>query len=372
MFHAFTHPDPMVAKKAASVMEALRGPESREKDALIARFSAAMSRPADTKNGRDLFEKNCAVCHKFGDKGKDVGPNLTGVGLHGEAVLLTHILDPNRVVEGNFVSYNVIMKKDDEYSGLIKTENSEKVVLKNLEGEVELRRADIASIKSSGLSLMPEGLEALGEKNIRDIIGYLAATVPRGFHPIDLGPAFTADTRKGLFAAQSDAPSLAFKQFGIVMVDNIPFNIVNPAGMKSGNNVVVLKGGGGFSKTLPQRVEFPVGSSALKLYILGGVAGWGFPDGEPDRQDVPAAKARIEYADGSPEDVVWKNGEEFADYLRPYEVPGSRSAGDLLNSGQVRWFTVTPKRRTEIKKITLESFNNHLAPAFVAMTAQTE
>jgi len=367
-----THPDPVVAKKAAKVFDALRGPQLTEKSALIGKFQAAFLQPADLKNGKDLFEKNCAVCHKFGDKGKDAGPNLTGVGLHGETVLLIHILDPNRVVEGNFISYNVVTKKDEEYTGLIKSENTEKVVLKNLEGEVEIRRADIVSMKSSGLSLMPEGLEALGDKNIRDIVGYLVASVPKGFRPIDLAGAFTADSRKGLYAVQSETPSLDFKQFGIVMVDNIPFDIVNPAATRAGKNVIVLKGGTGFAKTLPQRVEFAVGTKARKIYVLGGVAGWGFPYGEPDIQDVPAAKARLEYADGQTEEIIWKNGEEFADYVRPYEVPGSRSVGGLTDAGQLRWFAIVPKRQVQIKKIVLESFNNHVAPTFVAMTAQVE
>ena len=367
-----THPDAAVARRAKVVIEALTGPQLREKNALIVQFQSFFNKPADLKNGKELFEKNCALCHKFGDKGKDAGPNLTGVGLLGESVLLTHILDPNRVVEGNFISYNITTKKDDEYSGLIKSENSEKVVLRNLEGEIEIRRADIAVMKSSGLSLMPEGFEALGGPNIRDIVGYLAATIPKGFRPLDLGNAFTADSRKGLYASQSDPASLAFKQFGVVIVDNIPFNIVNPAATVRGQNVVVLKGGSGFAKTLPQRVEFPVGTAAKKLYILGGVAGWGFPYGEPDEQNVPAARARLEYADGESEEIIWKNGEEFADYVRPYEVPGSRSVGGLTDAGQLRWFTIIPSRQAEIKKIVLSSFNNHLAPTFVAVTAQTE
>ncbi len=367
-----THPDAMVAKRAAAVFEALNGPQLREKNALIASFAPFFNKPADLKNGKELFEKNCAVCHKFGDKGKDAGPNLTGVGLHGESVLLTHILDPNRVVEGNFVSYNITTKKDEEFTGIIKSENTEKIVLKNLEAEIDIRRADIASMKSSGLSLMPEGLESLGGPNIRDIVGYLVATIPKGFRPLDLAAAFTADSRKGLYASQAEAASIVFKQFGIVIVDNIPFNIVNPAATTRGQNVIVLKGGSGFAKTLPQRVEFPVGTAAKKFYILGGVAGWGFPYGEPDVQNVPAAKARLEYTDGQTEEITWKNGDEFADYTRPYEVPGSRSVGGLTDSGQLRWFTIVPKHHGEIKKITLESFNNHLAPTFVAVTAQTE
>jgi len=366
------HPDRTLARKAATVIDSIRGPQVRQKEPLMARFRSSLNTPPDLKNGRDQFEKACAICHKFGDRGKDFGPNLTGVGLQGENVLLSHILDPNRVVEGNFISYEVVTKKDELYTGLIKSENLEKVVLNNLEGESEIRRAEIESIRPTGSSLMPEGLEALGEKNIRDIVGYLAANIPRGFRPLDLSAAFTADSRKGLYALQSDSPSLAFKQFGIVMVDNIPFNIVNPAASRGGRNIVVLKGGNGFSKTLPQRVEFAVGTKANKIYVLGGVAGWGFPYGDPDTQDVPAAKARLEYADGNIQEVVWKNGEEFADYVRPYDVPGSNSASDLLNAGQLRWFALVPQRSVEIKKITLESFDNHVAPTFVAMTAQVE
>jgi hypothetical protein len=175
-----------------------------------------------------------------------------------------------------------------------------------------------------------------------------------------------------LYAVQGPSPSLGFKQFGIVMVDNIPFNIANPATSPEGRNVVVLRGGSGFAKTLPQRVEFKVGLRASKLYFLGGVAGWGFPFGDPDSQDVPAARARIEYADGQIEQVTWNNGEEFADYVRPYEVPGSKSAGDLLNVGQLRWFSLSPQRAVEIRKIVLESFDNRVAPTFVAVTAQVE
>jgi hypothetical protein len=287
-------------------------------------------------------------------------------------VLLTHILDPNRVVEGNFISYDAMTRKGEDYSGLIKTENKDSVTLKNLEGEVELRRSDLESLRSSGRSLMPEGLEALGEKNLRDIIAYLSANKPRGLRTLDLAGAFTADSRHGLYAAASDTPSLAFRQYGIVMVDNIPFNIVNPATTANGKNVIVLRGGRGFAKTLPQRVEFKAGTRAVKLYILGGVAGWGFPDGDPAGYNVPACKATLHYADGQSEEVVWKNGEEFADYVRPYEVPGSKSAADLLTTGQLRWFTLAPRRMVEIDKVVLESFDNNIAPTFVAMTAQVE
>jgi len=367
-----THPDRTVARRASVVIESIQGPPNREKDALIAKVLPALSQAADLKNGREQFEKNCTICHKFGDKGKELGPDLTGIGLNAPGVLLLHILDPNRVVEGNFISCNIITKKGEEYSGLIKTENTESLTLKNLEGESVLRHADIASRRSSGLSLMPEGMETLGEKNLRDIIAYMTAHKPKGFQALDLAGAFTADSRRGLYAAAGEVPSLAFKQYGIVMVDNIPFNIANPATTPGGRNVIVLKGGSGFAKTLPQRVEFKAGLRAAKLYVLGGVAGWGFPDGDPEGYNVPACKATLYYADGQMEEVIWKNGEEFADYVRPYEVPGSKAVPELVTAGQLRWFSFVPRRHAEISKVVLESYDNNIAPTFVAMTAQLE
>jgi hypothetical protein len=46
--------------------------------------------------------------------------------------------------------------------------------------------------------------------------------------------------------------------------------------------------------------------------------------------------------------------------------------GGLTEAGQLRWFAIVPKRQAVIKQITLESFNNHLAPTFVSMTAQVD
>ncbi|HKX63239.1 MAG TPA: PVC-type heme-binding CxxCH protein [Verrucomicrobiae bacterium] len=367
-----THPDKRLARQASALLDELQGPVQRDKAPLIAKFAEALKTAYNHDNGREMFIRNCTICHKFVDKGRAVGPELTGAGLHGGPVLLTHILDPNRIVEGNFIAYNLITKKGDGYTGLVKTENKDSVTLRNLEGEVTVKRADIASFTSSGLSLMPEGFEALGEKNMRDILGYIISKTPKGFRPLDLSPAFTANSQRGLYLSQSDPPSLVFKQFGVVMVDAIPFEIANPAAISGKKNVVVLKGGEGFAKSLPQRVEFSVGSAADKLYVLGGVAGWGFPYGPPEGYDVPAAKATIVYENDETEEVTWKNGEVFADYARPYDVPGSKAVSDLTTSGQLRWFSIVPKQKKAIRKVVLESFNNHLAPTFVAVTAQKD
>jgi putative membrane-bound dehydrogenase-like protein len=363
------YPDPTVARRANEVIDALQGPPVREKATLIAQFKGHLDQPFDRKNGKEMFKQNCALCHKLAGDGKDLGPDLTGEGLHDPAVLLAHILDPNRVVEGNSVPYDVTTKKQEDYFGLVARTNKDSVTLRGLEGDVELARADITAIRSAGRSFMPDGFEMLGEQTIRDIIGYLADKAPKGFRPLELAPAFTADSRKGLYE-QSDTPQLEFKKFGMVLVDSVPFDIASPSATPAGKNLIVLQGGTGFARTLPRRVEVAVNTKATKIHVLGGVAGWGYPGGEESGQGAPAARLVLKYTDGVTEEIILKNGEQFADYARQIDVPGSKYAPDLVAHGQLRWFTVAPKRQVEIKTLVIESYNNHLAPTFVALTAQ--
>ena len=373
VWRILTLDDAALATRARKVLEKLNEAPAKDRAAVAKKFTASFRKsPGDAKSGKEAYEKHCAACHRSGDKGKDIGPELTGAGLHGGAGLLARILDPNHDVESKFNPVVITTTKGRHHTGLIKTEGKETITLKHIEGDTELRRSDIASRETTRLSLMPEGYEALGEKTLRDIVAYLVSNTPKGFRALDLSRAFTADSRRGLFAESGDAPSLPFKQFGVVMVDNIPFNIVNPAATPDGRNVIVLRGGTGFAKQLPQKVEFTAGTPASKLYILGGVAGWGFPYGEPEQHSLAACKATLHYTDGATEEVTWRNGEEFADYVQPFEVPGSRPAADLVTDGQVRWFSYIPRRTVEIKTITLESFNNAIAPTFVALTAQVE
>src|SRR5207248_3084759 len=113
-----THSDSAVAAQAKTVLEALRGPEQKQKDSLIAQLKPAVEKPGgNLENGHKLFTANCATCHAFKNEGRDLAPNLTGMGAHGIADLLVHILDPNRLVEPNFFSTSIETKNDLSYDG---------------------------------------------------------------------------------------------------------------------------------------------------------------------------------------------------------------------------------------------------------------
>src|SRR5204863_1797477 len=211
-------------------------------------------------------------------EGRSIAPDLTGMGVHGKHELLVNIIDPNRQVETNYVSFNVRLKNGEVFNGLIAKETREMVVLKNNEGDREIRRSDIDAMHSTGLSLMPEGLESLGAEVIRDILTFMVSEAGN-FRVVDLQTAFTASSVKGLYDPVREPNNLRLKKYGILTVDKIPFQVMDPAKSLNGNNAIVLKGGAQpdwYCKTsLPVSVEIPMGFACDKLHVLGGIAAWG-------------------------------------------------------------------------------------------------
>jgi uncharacterized protein len=367
-----THSDAAVAKRANEVIDELRGPELKEKNALITKLEAEVSKPGNVENGHKLFTANCAVCHTFNGEGKQLAPDLSGMGVHGAHELLVHILDPNRMVEDNYMAVSVETKDGESYDGIIGRENRASVVLRNALGDTEIKTSDIKSRRSTGRSLMPEGFEALGSESLRDLLTYMIGGDAR-YRVIDMKSAFTSDSRQGLFTSPDQLnDTLRFRKFGIVKAGDVPFAVENPAKVTTGRNLVVLKAAQGHAKTMPQKVEITdVNIKASRLHFLGGVAGWGYPCCG-DNKNLEAAKITVTYTDGGSEEFVLRNGVEIVDFINSNnEVPGSKMVQDLVSNGQIRTFSRDLKKGGTISKITLESYGNIIAPLFAAITAET-
>ncbi len=177
---------------AASLSECLN-PGAKEMAATIAAFLPEARKPGNVENGKNLFTAACAICHKYDDlPSAEVGPGLTGMGTHSAEELLVHIIDPNREVDPTFWQWNITTKKGETLAGVITSENKAGITLRNQGGDTEIRKKDIASRVNTTLSFMPEGLDALGAENLRDIIAYMAATDRAALSKIqDLPPKST-------------------------------------------------------------------------------------------------------------------------------------------------------------------------------------
>ncbi len=371
LYRLRTHSDKAVAERAGTTIDELKGPEEKQKDQLIAKFQPEVAKPGDVANGAKLFTQNCAVCHKFKNEGAEFAPNLTGMGAHGAEELIVHILDPNRIVEPNFVSVSIETKDDLSYDGIVLRENNSAVVVRNQTAETEIRKDNIKTRRSTGRSLMPEGFEQLGAVGLRDLLTFLCVDEQR-FRILDLRTAFTANTTRGIYmTADSRDESLRFRKWGTIKHRDVPFDIVSTTRTPTGNNAVVLQGGDGMSRNYPKEVSFKVGMAVSRLHFLGGVAGWGYPLGEKDK---PAAKITVHYAGGKTDEFVLRNGVEIADYISKIDVPGSEALENLdqllLQGRQLRYFSRTLPKKAVVEKITLSSYANEVAPTFVSVTAE--
>jgi putative membrane-bound dehydrogenase-like protein len=142
---------------------------------IVAKYQAALSLKGDATRGRQVFEAACANCHVAGNLGKDVGPNLATIRAWSAEQILINILDPNREVSPNFLAYTVETKDGRTLDGIIVDEGAAGLTLKRADGATEtVLRGDLASLSGSGLSLMPEGLEAnISIEQMADLLAFL-------------------------------------------------------------------------------------------------------------------------------------------------------------------------------------------------------
>ena len=176
----------MASKNAAIRDRAIKllGTDTRQDRAqLIGTYQKSLSQTGDREAGHAVYKKLCATCHRAGDEGVEVGPNLATVTGRTPEDLVTHILDPNREVAPGAMVYNLETAEGTVLTGIIAEESPAALTLKRGEGVLEVvPRARVASVVSTGLSLMPEGLERdLSVQGMADLIAWirgLAAKTP--------------------------------------------------------------------------------------------------------------------------------------------------------------------------------------------------
>jgi putative heme-binding domain-containing protein len=166
------HPDARLKARAESLLGS--APRSSRGE-VISSYRPSLSLTGDRERGREVFRKVCATCHKAEGQGVDVGPNLATVTGRTPEDLLVHILDPNREVAPAYLSYNVATTDGRVLTGVIAEESANAVTLKRAEGATDVvPRSRIETIASSGVSLMPEGLEkGLVAQDFADLINYV-------------------------------------------------------------------------------------------------------------------------------------------------------------------------------------------------------
>ena len=93
---------------------------------VLEKYKVISSLKGEVARGQKVFETHCMVCHRSGNKGNEVGPNLETVREWDGEKLIMNILDPNREVAPNFISYEIELKDGASISGMIVSETAGK------------------------------------------------------------------------------------------------------------------------------------------------------------------------------------------------------------------------------------------------------
>jgi putative heme-binding domain-containing protein len=143
------------------------------------RPASVLALKGEPAKGEALFfnkEMKCANCHKVGDRGTALGPDLTSIGKsRTRAELLDSLLYPSARVEPQFAAYNVRTKDEKTFTGIIAKRDDKQLVLRDAENkEVVVAGDNVESVRPSRLSLMPDGqMAGLTPQEAADLLEYL-------------------------------------------------------------------------------------------------------------------------------------------------------------------------------------------------------
>ena len=162
-------------KVKALASEYLQAAPSASRDKVVSDYRDCLEMPGDLQRGRTLFRKHCAVCHKADGFGHEIGPNLATIKMRGPETILVNVLDPNREVNPQYVNYIVLTEEGRTVTGMIAAESASTITLRRAESASDtVLRVEIDQLTNTGLSIMPEGMEELIDKqSMADIIAYL-------------------------------------------------------------------------------------------------------------------------------------------------------------------------------------------------------
>jgi putative membrane-bound dehydrogenase-like protein len=210
------HRDETIRKRAIQVLSAST---PRERWQVLQTYRAALARPGDVARGRAVFQKHCASCHRVAGIGTNVGPDISDLRTKSPEQLLHDILLPNAAIDGNYVQYVVTTRSGRTLTGIIAAESPTSITLKRAENQTDtVLRSEIEEIQSTGLSLMPEGLEKeITIEQMADLLAFLKnwryVSLPAGD---DKPPAIRIEDREDHIVIDTDCLQARINKKGYV------------------------------------------------------------------------------------------------------------------------------------------------------------
>lgn len=169
------HPSKKIKELAESVFKAA---EQSPRAQVVEQYRQALTLKGDPEKGHQIFLSSCSACHQKGNEGRALGPDLSSVVDHPEEKILTNILNPNVDIQPGYQAYSCRLKSGGDLFGLIASETAHSITMKMPDGSERIvLRKDIAALSATGISLMPDGLEAaISVEDMAHLIRFLKST----------------------------------------------------------------------------------------------------------------------------------------------------------------------------------------------------
>jgi putative heme-binding domain-containing protein len=135
------------------------------------------------ERGRRVFfsdQAACYKCHRFGSAGGAIGPDLSNLPQRDYHSVLRDITEPSYAIHPDYITHVLTLKDGAVLTGSVRTEG-DKLHVGDAQGKVTtVRREDVESIRTSPVSVMPEGVaKQLGPDRMRDLLTFLLTDPPR-------------------------------------------------------------------------------------------------------------------------------------------------------------------------------------------------
>ena len=166
------HRDPEVRRRAARLFGTVQGDRAKVYEAYK---EVATAQGADPANGRTVFRRECASCHRLDQEGYAVGPDLFGIRNQPKSTILLHVLVPDHEITQGFSTYTVATRDGRVLTGLLTSETPATITLRQPLGKEDtILRTEVDEISGSPQSLMPQGLEkSISRQEFADLLAYL-------------------------------------------------------------------------------------------------------------------------------------------------------------------------------------------------------
>lgn len=149
----------------------------------ILEFQTRQEQPGSAEAGRLIYEKQCASCHRFGEIGRDVGPDLTTIASRfKKRDVLEAILWPSKVISDQYKSEMFELSDGTIVTGVLVRENAIAAIVRtadNPDKPVQVPKAKITTRAESTVSLMPEGLlDGYSQEDITNLLTFMLSGPP--------------------------------------------------------------------------------------------------------------------------------------------------------------------------------------------------